>query len=231
MSGPRFKHKPPPISRLIERDKARYKRALYRAAQEATDEASREAQGETKAKISAVGLGRLAGAVGQTSSKRKGQTPERPYGAIFARGGDKSRAGQALESYTRGATITARKGQWLAFATAAVPRTLNRKRVTPLIYRRGGLQTRIGPLQFVPINSKLAFLVVKNVTLHPKTHRAQRAGKGTPRTRVPAKQVVAFILIRVTRRAVRFNKDRVVAKVARTMPERLAEKMDRLLAA
>jgi hypothetical protein len=222
-------HRPPQVSKLIERDKQRYRRALYTAAQNATDSASREAQGATKAKISQVGLGRLAGAIGQTSSKRKSQKPNTPYGAIYARGGDQSRAGQALESYTRGATIRPKRGEWLAFPTAAVPRTLNRRRVTPMLYRRGGLQTRIGPLQFVQINSRLAFLVVKNVTLDPKTYRAKRAGKGKPRTRVPAKEVIAFVLIRVTRRAVRFDKDRVVGKIARTMPDRLREEMDKLL--
>lgn len=223
--------KPPPIRQLVARDKRRYTAALYKAAQNVTDAASRDAQQGIQAKITQVGLGRLAGAVGQTSSKRKHQTPQSPYGAVFARGGDQSRAGQALESYTRGATITAKKGDWLAIATNAVPRTINRYRTTPMLYRRAGLQTSIGPLQFVRINANLAFLVVKDVTLHPRTHQAKRAGPGTPRTRIPAKQVVAFVLIRVTRRAMRFNKDRVVNTVANTLPDRMAAEMERLLAA
>lgn len=226
----RLTHKPPPVRQLIARDKRRHSRALYTAAQNTTDEASRKLRSATQGKIRQVGLGKLAGAVGQTSSKRKRQQPKTPYGAVFARGGDKSRAGQALASYTKGATIIPRRGKWLAIATSAVPRTIGRRRTTPELYRKSGLQTSIGQLQFVRVRSNLALLVVRNVTLHPRTQRAKRAGKGTPRTRVPKKQVVAFVLIKITRRAVRFNKDRLANQVANTMPDRLAKEMDRILA-
>lgn len=223
-------HKPPRYKQMIERDKRRHKKALYTAAQLSTDESSVETQAAVQAKIRGVGLGKLAGAVGRTSSKRKVQKPKRPYGAIYARGGDESRAGQALESYTRGATIIPKRGRWLAFPTNAVPRTINRRRTTPMLYRRSGLQTSIGVLHFVQVNPRLALLVVRNVTLHPKTHQAKRAGKRAPRTRVPAKEVVAFILIKQTRRAVRFNKDREVWKVARTMPDKMKKNLEMLLA-
>jgi len=208
----------------------RHDRALYRAAQFATEKASADAAVHIRARIQTVGLGRLAGAVGQTSSMKKGQTPTTPYGAIYARGSDESRAGQALEAYTQGVTIRARNKEWLAFATPAVPRVIGRRRLTPELYRQSGLVGSIGPLQFKPISANLAFLVVKNVTLHPRTHRAKAAGPRAPRTRVAAAEVVAFVLIRVTRRAKRFDKDRIVAAYSGQVPDLIADYMDRELA-
>lgn len=227
----KFTHRPPPVARLVGREKRIYTKALYEAAQRGTDQGALGAQRRVKAKIAAVGLGRLAGAVGKTSSKAKGQRPRSPYGAIFVKGGDESRAGQALESYSRGAVIRARKGNWLAFATAAVPRVIGRRRTTPSLYRKSGMVARIGELIFRPTkNPNVALLVVRKVTLHPRTHQAKRAGPRTPRTRVPADEVTAFVLLRVTRRAMRFNKDREVAKAARGVPDRIAFELDRLLA-
>src|SRR5690349_6918511 len=83
-------HRPPNVRSLVDRDKRRLERALYEAAQLGTEQTSIGAQRRVKAKIAAVGLGRLAGAVGQTSSRKKGQKPQKPYGAIYARGGDES---------------------------------------------------------------------------------------------------------------------------------------------
>lgn len=220
----------PRISQSIARDKRRHKKALYEAARLATHETSIGAQRKVRGKISQVGLGKLANAVGQTSAKKKGQRPEKPYGAIYAKGGDESRAGQALKSYTKGAVITARKGKWLAFATRNIPARAGRWKMTPERYNKGGFQTRIGKLQFVQINANTAWLVVRNVTLHPRTHQAKRQGPGRTRTRIPKKQIVAFVLIRVTRRAIRFNKDREVWKAARETPERIKWHHDRLLA-
>ena len=222
-------YRSPPVRRIVASQKRKYERALYEAAQRGTHEASIGAQRKVRGKIKAVGLGGLANAVGQTSSSKKRQKPKTPYGTIYVRGGDESRAGQALKAYTKGATITARRKQWLAFATNAVPKRVGRYKITPERYNRGGLQTRIGQLQFVKVNERLAFLVVRNVTLHPRTHQAKRAGKGRPRTRVPAKQVIAFVLIKVTRRAVRFNKDREVNKAARELPDRIQFHLERLL--
>lgn len=223
-------YRAPKVSRLVDTAKRKHRKALYEAAQRGTHEASIGAQRKVKAKLAQVGLGGLGRAVGQTSGKRKGQKPETPYGVIFVKGGDKSRAGQALESYSRGATITARRKKWLAFPTNAVPARVGRFKITPERYNRSGLQTRIGKLHFVKVNDRVSLLVVRKVTLHPRTHQAKRAGPRAPRTRVPAKEVVAFVLIKVTRRAQRFNKDREVWKAARETPDRIAFHVERLLA-
>lgn len=217
-------HKPPPVAGLVSGMRGRYKKALYDGAQASTDKASRAAQAGVKSRMLAARLGRLAGAVGQTSSLKKRQTPKQPYGVIFARGGDTSRAGQALEAYSQGATIRAGPGkEWLAFATTAVPRTIGRRKITPALYNASGLRGTIGPLQFRPVSRDLAYLVVRNVTLHPRTYRAKAAGKRAPRTRVPAKEVIAFVLIRVTRRAKRFDKDTEVRREAGQVPRYMAE--------
>lgn len=232
----KFTHRPPPVRSIVGRMRDRYKKDLYGAAQYATDKATTRAATHIRARIQRVRLGRLAGAVGNTSSLRKRQTPDSPYGAIYARGGDESRAGQALEAYGTGVTIRARKGNWLAFATNAVPRSFGRKmekdfagrRVTLGRYIDGGLATSIGTLYFKPINRELAYFVLRNVTLHPKTHRAKPAGPRAPRTRVAAAEVVAFVLIRVTTRAKRFDKNRIVRSYANQVPDLIAEYLDRL---
>jgi hypothetical protein len=216
--------------------KREYLRDVRKAAIIATERASKAAQTSLKAKIRSVGLKRLGNAVGQTSSfKRRDIGPaDKPYGVIFARGGDESLAGGALESYSRGAVITARQVKWLAIATRAVPKFVTisgrRFRNTPQLYKASTLGGRIGQLIFKPISSDRAVLVVRNVTLSPKTGRALADTGRKLRTRTREKEVVAFVLIRVTTRGKRFDKDAVVGSEAKRMPEYLAEELDRLSA-
>lgn len=225
----RLTHKPPPVKAIVAGMRRRYKTGLYKGAQYATDRASREAHQAVKARMKAARLGRLTGAVGHTSSLRKGQTPKSPYGVIYAKGGDESRAGQALYAYTTGVTIRTRNKEWLAFGTPAVPRTVGRRRLTPELYKKAGLNSAIGPLIFKPISKDLAYLVVRKVTLHPRTHRAKAAGPGRTRTRIPAAEVVAFVLIRVTRRGRRFDKDNIMRIYSGKVPDYIAEFMEREL--
>lgn len=221
--------RPPNVRGLVARDKEKHRRALYRATQEGIDQATIGAQRRVRSKIRAVGLGGLANAVGKTSSFQQRKTPVKPWGAIYVKGGDQSRAGQALESYSRGAVIRARRRNWLAFATNAVPRTIGRRRTTPELFKKAGMVTRIGQLHFVQVKPNLAFLMLRNVSLHPRTHQAKRLGPRPTRTRVAVKEVVAFVLIKVTRRAMRFDKDREIAKAAREVPTRIGFLLDRIL--
>lgn len=208
------------------RDEAeRHRRAMNIAAHIATDRASREAQEQIRTAIRSAGLGKLARAVGQTSSLRKRSGT--PYGVIFARGGDESQAGGALEAYSEGVTIRARSGKWLAFATKALPKRVGRNRMTPARYIAAG--SPLGKLSFRPTGRGGAVLVARNVTLHPRTGRAKAAGVRAPRTRIPAKEIVVFVLIKFTRRAKRFDKDSIVSAEAARVPEYLAEEFQRLL--
>lgn len=223
----RFSVRTTDVRREIARFRTEARKDLLRAAFVATDRASLTARDELRSKIKAVGLGRLGNAVGQTSAWKKRQRDRQPYGVVFPRGGEESRAAGALESYSRGSTIRARNGKWLAFPTAAVPRNVvierRRRRLTAGGFGGTGLVTSIGRLEFRPVSAKLALLVIKNVTLSPKTGRAKAATGRRTRTRVPAKEVVAFVLIRVTRRAQRFDKDVIMARNSRRVPKFIEE--------
>lgn len=207
----------------------RYRKDLRAAAIYATDRASREAQRGVQERITSTGLGRLSRAVGNTSTRREGDGGvSDPYGVIFARGGDRSLAGGALESYSRGSTIRPGPGKvWLAFPTKAVPRFISiggaRRRLTPDLYMRSSLMQTIGRLEFRPLGDDKAIWVIKRVSLSPKTGRAKALGARPTRTRVVEKEVIAFVGIRVTRRAQRFNKDGVVSFYARRVPSHMAE--------
>lgn len=206
---------------------AQYRKDLRAAAIIATDRASKEAQRGIQERIVSTGLGRLSRAVGQTSTMLERSAGD-PYGVIFAKGGDDTLAGGALESYSRGSTIRPGPGKnYLWFPTDAVPRFVvdggKRKRLTPEIYLRSGLVSRIGPLQFKPIGNGRALFVVKRVSLSPKNGRAKAQGPRATRTRIAKKEVIAFIGIRVTRRAARFNKDGVVSFYARRVPQYMQE--------
>ncbi|MET0373947.1 MAG: hypothetical protein ABW128_06780 [Rhizorhabdus sp.] len=213
----------------LHRERDRFKRDQQRAAIETAHIAGEKMYRHTQAKMRAVGLGRLANAVGFTSAKiKKSYDPKYgPYGVMFARGGDESLAGGALEAYTQGVTITPENGDWLAVPTPAAPRLVNvggkRRRLTPSMWKAAGLDQRIGKLIFRQIRSNLALLVVRKVSLSAKTGQARALGKTKPRTRIiPQKDVVVFVLIRQTRRAKRFDKDEIALIYHNRIPDYLA---------
>lgn len=219
MARPFITVRPPDFSKL-RREGKQFSDAHRRAAFQATDIAASRAQKRIQGRMKAAGLGKLSNAVGYTSAFRKRQLDRTPYGVIFAKGGDDSLAGGALEAYSRGVTIRAKSGEWLAYATPAVPRLVGRRRITPKRYLASGLSSSIGKLIFRRINANLALLVLRKVSLSPKTGRAKALGKGRPRTRiVPDKEVVAFVLIKQTRRAKRFDKDTELRREAMRLPD------------
>lgn len=204
---------------------ARYAADLKAAAFVATDTASKLAQGGVQRKMRAVGLGRLANAVGQTSALKKRQMNNTPYGVIFARGGDESRAGGALEAYSLGTTITPTPGKkWLAFATNAIPSRVGRFKMTPEKFRAGGYEARYGKLVFKPIDGNTALLVIRKATVTGKG-RVREVGKRAARGTQPVKDLVAFVLIRFTKRAQRFDKNQEVAPYARQVPDLMQQEM------
>lgn len=211
----------------LRREGDRIKRDVRRAGFEVTDLIAQKAHAHIQAKMRSVGLGKLNRAVGWTSAKRKGQTSGNPYGAIFAKGGDDTLAGGALEIYSRGGSIYPQNGKWLAFPTEAVPRLVSsggkRRRLTPALWKAAGLDQKIGKLNFIQIRANMALLVVRKVSLSAKTGQAKALGKNAPRTRIVAKgNTVVFILIRNTSRAKRFDKDEIVQFYLNRMPDYLA---------
>lgn len=225
--------KTPRIDQLFAQQYREIERDHRRAAIAVTDEASKKAQRHVQAKMRSVGLGKLANAVGQTSTLRSRQTGQgrNPYGVLFARGGDESRAGQALESYAYGASITARRGKWLAYPTEAAPRFIRtggrRRRLTPAMWETGGLDQRIGKLVFIQTSANVALLVVRGVSLSPKTGQAKALGKRAPRTRIAAKgNVPVFVLIRRTQRSQRFDHHQIMKFYADRIPDYLRRTLE-----
>jgi hypothetical protein len=203
------------------------RRDLERAAIEATHTMSEKAYRNIQSKMRGAGLGKLWRAVGWTSSKRRGGKHNgKPYGVIFARDGDESRSGGALDAYANGVTIRAKGKIWLAYPTEAAPRLVSaggrRQRLTPALWKKAGLDTKIGPLIFKPVSGRMAVLAVRSVSLSPKTGQAKALGKRRPRTRiVPKDDVVVFILIKSTSRAKRFDKDQVMRVYAGLVPQEM----------
>ena len=194
---------------------------LRAASHYATDKATTLAKGLTEQAIVGAGLGRLSKAVGSTSSVKKGRTRTPfAFGVVYAKGSTEGRGNQALLAYSQGATITPGRGKkWLAFATGAIPTRVGRKKMTPELYNRSALVQTIGKLQFVQgKKANEAYLVAKRVTVSRRTGRAKAFAGKVPRGSDKQKGVVAFILIKFTKRAQRFNQDAIMQRANRSTP-------------
>lgn len=200
---------------------------LRGAAHYAADQSVRTAKDDTRKAIVAAGLGKLSMAVGDTSSLRKRRPPESSaWGAIFARGGEQSRANEALSIYSQGGVITPIGGnQWMAFANEKViPRFIGRRqRMTPALYRRSSYVSSLGKLQFVRINSRLAKLIARNVTRSRRTGRAKAYAGRVPRGSTREREVTVFFLIKITRRGKRFDQGAIMLRNARKIPNHAAD--------
>jgi hypothetical protein len=207
-----------PITAIVRRDlRARSHFAVAKATQGALV--------ETRRTIRGVGLGRLANAVGSYNSLELGDTNRfRAYGAIFARGPSRGRGNQALLAYSEGATILPTNGRkWLAFSTNAIPKRIGPRKITPELYSSSSLVQSIGKLHFVAGKSgRVAFLVARQVTQSRRTGRIKAAGARVPRGSDLKKSVIAFILIRFTRRAQRFNQAQIMIRARDAIPAHAA---------
>lgn len=224
-----FVARTPNIRREIAKGRVGLSRDLRRAAIVATDRASREGRVELQARIRSVGLGKLGNAVGQTSTKRRGGAGD-PYGVWFARGGDNSLAGGALEAYSRGTTIRPVNGNWLWIPTKAIQRRIRigsgRYRLTPARWIGSALEQTVGKLVFRLLSPTRAILVVQNVSISTRTGRAKAPGKRRSKTQIPTKEIIAFTGIKVTRRAKRFDKDQIAQAWSRRVPGFIADELD-----
>lgn len=195
---------------------------LRRASHFATDRAIQDAKRETRMTIRGVGLGRLSGAVGATSSLEKGRTHGNAWGVIYARGGINSRANQSLMAYTEGATIVPTGGRkWLAYPTKAAGRVV--RLPIPRIGGRGHANFKNQPgrygmkLRFVRFSQSRAALVMDQAIVSNKTGRVRRGAKRPGAASSRQRFVIMFWLIRITTRAARFNQHAIVAKYGRNL--------------
>lgn len=208
---------------------------LQRAAKRATDQAAAGALQDIRSTMRGQRLGRLANAVQQTSDQKKGRIQDRgdggwsASGVVYARpSGERVRG--AIKAYTEGAVIRAKKGRWLAIPTGEIPSRIGRKKITPELWARGGLNERIGVLHFVPTRKPgIAMLVAQGVSVNPlRARSARRLPKsGRPRAGRVAVSVVAFILIRQTRRSKRFDPHEIAARWQARVPRLMQAALSR----
>ncbi len=207
---------------------------LSRAVGKATDDTAREARNDMKTAMLNTGLGKLSRAIRYTSDKAKGRIPDinsntnrwRAGATVFATNGSDRTEG-ALQSYTNSTTtIVPRRGRWLAIATDEIPKRVGRYRMTPELYVSSGLDRRIGELEFIPSKRpNEALLIARNVSVNGargfgQARRIPRHGR-TPGGRKRVDFVVAFILIRITRRAERFNPGAIFKGQFLKLPDRI----------
>jgi hypothetical protein len=186
-----------------------------------TDRTAKEYQRLVKHAIVGANLGKLGGAVKEKRISATGGYG--PSAVVYAAGGDQSLAGGALESYTQGAIIQAQSKTWLAFATSAIPSRVGRFRMTPARYNAAGYNQSLGKLVFVPVNSRLALLVVKNTTQHVRTGRIKLPGKRASKVYGPQKSIVVFVLIKQTIRTKRFDTGVLAEAALANVPAYVAE--------
>jgi hypothetical protein len=203
---------------------------LERAALIASDRAAAAALRDLRAAMAGAGLGRLGNALGYGSDLKKGRGVHRRGAEGFSASGwvyirsRSERAVGAITAYTEGAEITPKKSPWLWISTDEIPRLVGRRRMTPALYRSGGLESRIGPLvQIAGRHGGEALLIVRNVTVD----RFGRAGKakalpkrgavGSSRERKDF--IVAFVGIRRTSRSARVHPREIMSLQQARLPE------------
>lgn len=210
-------------------------RGLFQAARAAAfqtaDEFGKASQKSIRSAMVSTGLGRMQGAVRYASAvtKRRGDqralrkaggnarlpaaawnVRDRAWTYVFNVGGNRSLG--AFDAYSaRSVTQIRPTGgkRWLAFPVGPFPKRVGSNKMTPALWNSSGLARSIGPLVFIKgISANVAYLAVKDVSVRGKTGGGARAlGKrgGVGAGRVKRKLVIAFILIRGTTRAQRFD--------------------------
>lgn len=207
---------------------------LERASLKATDQAARAAAAQIKAGLP----GRLGGAITSGSDLRKGRNVHRigaegyrASGWVVLRNKSERTVG-AIISATEGAEIRPVRSAWLWIATDEIPRKAGRYRMTPALYRRSGLEGRIGPLvQIRGRHGGEALYIVRNVTVdrfgrRGKARRSPRRGAiGGGRERRDF--IVAFVGIRNTSRSAVVDARQIISLEQARLPEYRAAAMAR----
>lgn len=214
----------------VRKDALTYVRTLAEAAAVVTDRAAIAGQRKIQSDMQGARLGRFRRVVKATSDRKKGIRPIastemrwRAGSAVFRRTENSPRAAGAWEAYTKGPVIVPKRGRWLAFPTDNVPKRAGRRKMTPALYNASGFASKIGPLVFIPgANPGVALLIVKNVTAPSGNKRGvakKRGARGGLGGRAAREFLVMFILIRRTKRDVRFRPVEIVRAEASRIPK------------
>lgn len=203
----------------------------------ATDKAARSARDEIRATMRTQRLGGLSRTIASTSDAEKGRINIGDIssldvgGFVSVRGVKSPRTAGALKSYIDRDTtqIAPVRGRWLAIPTGEIPKKVARRGITPDLYRSSGLEEKIGPLQFVRSGKPgIAYLVVNDVTVRTdgKNGKARRLPKRGVASKGRAHvSIIAFILIRVTRRSRRADPRQIAEEWARRLPALLNQEL------
>jgi hypothetical protein len=207
------------------------------AAAKATQKAARLAKEDLRRDMRAQRLGGLANVIASTSDRQKGRVTPGDIslldvaGFVSVKGVKSPRTAGALKSYIDQETtsITPVRGRWLAMPTKEIPSKAGKFKMTPERYRAAGLEEKLGKLQFVKSKRPgIAYLVINDVTIRTdgkkgKTLRLPKRGTASKgRGHV---SIVAFVLIRATRRSMRVSPAAVAEKWARRLPALLNQEL------
>ncbi len=238
----------PPSSDSIAAIRKITLRQFCAATAAAARDTAKAAKERIRQQMRARKLGRAAGIVASTSDLEKKRVPAVPESGrgwragavVYGRTGGSERAEGLLRAYSSGTvTILPRRGRWLAIATPELAKRVpglkgkgrtGSYRMTPALYRARGLERRIGKLQLVPGKSPgEALLIVRNVQVNAARGfgGARRIAKTGKIYAGKAKRdfIVAFVLIRVTRRAQRFDPKAIFRAEFKEMPRRILRRL------
>lgn len=212
------------------------KRVTLSAAR-ATDKAARLTRDDIRTTMRAQRLGGLSRTIASTSDLQKGRINAADLsrldvgGFVSIRGVKSPRTAGALQSYLDQdvTNIAPVRGQWLAFPTTSIPKKVGRRKITPALYRAGGLEQKIGPLQFVKSGRPaVAYLVVNDVTIRTGGKRLnprKLPKRGTASKGRAHVSIIAFVLVRATRRSRRADPRQIAEKWARRLPALLNQEL------
>lgn len=203
---------------------------LERASLVATDKAARGGLSALRGAMRGAGLGGLGNALGYGSDLKKngrvhriGPEGYRASGWIFVRTGSERGRG-AIEAYTEGAEIRPVRSRWLWIATREIRPRVGRKRMTPDLYRKSGMEQTVGPLVSIPGRHRgERLLIVRDVTVDRfgrpgRARRVPRRGAvGGSRERKDF--IVAFVGITGTSRAKRVDVPQIIGLEQARLPE------------
>lgn len=211
---------------------------LEQSALRASDQAARQATLDIRSAMRGAGLGRLGNALGNGSDlKKTGKVHRRGAEAFSASGwihirGRSERTVGAIVAYTEGAEIRGVRSPWLWIATDEIPRRAGRQKMTPALYNKAGLDSRIGPLFQIPgRHAGESLLIVRDVTVDRFGRRGRakrlprRGAVGSSRER--REFIVAFVGIRRTSRTARVNPNSIIAANAARIPALIAADLGR----
>lgn len=204
-------------------------RRMHLAMAYATDKAAKNARAGIRGRMQASGLRGLSNAISYGSDLRKrgdglpgvrrnGGFKSSGFVAVRHRGSERTKG--AIKAYTEGVVITAKRAKWLAFPSRQIPQRVNRFKMTPARYIAAGYERSIGKLVFVrnPVRPHLAYLIINN----PRTGRSR---KSTGNIAEP--MIIAFILIRRTRRENRVKPESIYRFYSNRVPRYMREYMNR----